>query len=69
MAQSTYGVAASQPRRIAIPALSWRALTLPHRLALLGITLVSLFANFWSLGQNGFGNLYYAATVKSMGSN
>ena len=31
------------------------------RLALGGVMLVSIFMNFYQLGQNGFGNLYYAA--------
>jgi len=65
LADATYATA--QRRRFATP--SPRALLVPHRLGLLGVMLVSLFANFWMLGQNGFGNLYYAATVKSMGSN
>src|SRR4051812_15368274 len=60
-------IAAPARRRLTLPAL--RALFLPHRLGMLGITIVSLFCNFWMLGQNGFGNLFYAATVKSMGSN
>jgi 4-amino-4-deoxy-L-arabinose transferase-like glycosyltransferase len=46
-----------------------RTMLVPHRLALMGITLVSIVFNFWMLGQNGYGNTYYAATVKSMGSN
>src|SRR5438094_2428992 len=37
-----------------------------HRLALGGIMLISIFMNFFQLGQNGFGNLYYAAGIKSM---
>src|SRR5438128_6537844 len=37
-----------------------------HRLALAGVMLISLFMNFYQLGQNGFGNLYYAAGVRSM---
>ncbi|HEX9135153.1 MAG TPA: glycosyltransferase family 39 protein [Ktedonobacteraceae bacterium] len=37
-----------------------------QRLALGGITLISLFMNFFQLGQNGFGNLYYAAGIRSM---
>src|SRR5712692_8782544 len=37
-----------------------------HRLALVGVMLISLFMNFYQLGQNGFGNLYYAAGVRSM---
>ncbi|HLG76393.1 MAG TPA: glycosyltransferase family 39 protein, partial [Ktedonobacteraceae bacterium] len=30
------------------------------------IILISIFMNFYQLGQNGFGNLYYAAGVRSM---
>ena len=37
-----------------------------QRLALGGVMLISLFMNFYQLGQNGFGNLYYAAGVRSM---
>jgi 4-amino-4-deoxy-L-arabinose transferase-like glycosyltransferase len=37
-----------------------------HKLALSGIMLISIFMNFFQLGQNGFGNLYYAAGVRSM---
>ena len=37
-----------------------------HRLALGGIMLISIFMNFFQLGQNGFGNLYYTAGVRSM---
>ena len=40
--------------------------TLWHKLALGGIMLISIFMNFFQLGQNGFGNLYYAAGVRSM---
>lgn len=40
--------------------------TLWSRLALGGVMLVSIFMNFFQLGQNGFGNLYYAAGVRSM---
>jgi 4-amino-4-deoxy-L-arabinose transferase-like glycosyltransferase len=36
------------------------------RLGLAGIMLVSIFMNFYQLGQNGFGNLYYAAAIRSM---
>lgn len=36
------------------------------RLALGGVMLVSVFMNFYQLGQNGFGNLYYASGVRSM---
>jgi hypothetical protein len=37
-----------------------------RRLALAGILLVSIFMNFYQLGQNGFGNLYYASAIRSM---
>ncbi len=40
--------------------------TLLQPLALGGITLVSIFLNFYQLGQNGFGNLYYASAIRSM---
>ncbi|HET8912654.1 MAG TPA: glycosyltransferase family 39 protein [Ktedonobacteraceae bacterium] len=30
------------------------------------ITLISIFMNFYQLGQNGFGNLYYASAIRSM---
>lgn len=69
MSQSITGYAAPERRRLTLPTISWRAFALPHRLALIGITLIAIFCNFWSLGQNGYGNLYYAATVKSMGEN
>jgi 4-amino-4-deoxy-L-arabinose transferase-like glycosyltransferase len=37
-----------------------------QRLALGGVMLISLFMNFYQLGQNGFGNLYYASAIRSM---
>src|SRR5216117_741757 len=37
-----------------------------HRLALGGVMLISIFMNFYQLGRNGFGNLYYAAAIRSM---
>ena len=40
-----------------------------HRLALGAVMLISVFMNFFQLGQNGYGNLYYAAAVRSMGDN
>lgn len=30
------------------------------------VMLISIFMNFYQLGQNGFGNLYYAAGIRSM---
>ena len=41
-------------------------LQLWHRLALAGVLLISIFMNFYQLGQNGFANLYYAAAIRSM---
>jgi 4-amino-4-deoxy-L-arabinose transferase-like glycosyltransferase len=37
-----------------------------HRLALIGVVLLAVVLSFWRLEQEGYGNLYYAATVKSM---
>ena len=37
-----------------------------YRIALGAVLLLSLVMNFYQLGQNGYGNLYYAAGVKSM---
>lgn len=39
------------------------------QLALAGVLFISLYMNFYQLGQNGFGNLYYAAGVRSMMDN
>ncbi len=37
-----------------------------QKLALGAVMLISIFVNFYQLGQSGFGNLFYAAGVKSM---
>lgn len=37
-----------------------------QRLVLSAVMLISIFVNFYQLGQNGFGNLFYAAGVRSM---
>ncbi len=37
-----------------------------HLLALVGVVLLAVTLNFVRLAQEGYGNLYYAATVKSM---
>src|SRR5215469_7521180 len=42
------------------PSLRWQ------RLGLGGVLLISIFMNFYQLGQNGFANLYYAAAIRSM---
>jgi 4-amino-4-deoxy-L-arabinose transferase-like glycosyltransferase len=39
------------------------------RIALGAIVLLSIFMNFFQLGQNGYGNLYYASGVRSMADN
>src|SRR5579872_5180054 len=39
-----------------------------HHLALAGITLISIFMNFYRLGQNGFGS-FYPPAVRSMMDN
>jgi 4-amino-4-deoxy-L-arabinose transferase and related glycosyltransferases of PMT family len=46
-----------------------RSLTPPSlwsRLALAAVVLLSIFMNFFALGQNGYGNLYYASGIRSM---
>src|SRR5260370_58004 len=47
-------------RRYATPSRLWQ------RLGLGGILLISIFMNFFQLGQNGFANLYYASAIRSM---
>src|SRR6266536_5391939 len=37
-----------------------------QRLVLTVVMLISIFMNFYQLGQNGFGNLYYASAIRSM---
>ena len=37
-----------------------------QRLALGTVLLISIFMNFYQLGQNGFANLYYASAIRSM---
>jgi 4-amino-4-deoxy-L-arabinose transferase-like glycosyltransferase len=39
------------------------------RIALGAIVLLTIFMNFYELGQNGYGNLYYASGVRSMADN
>ncbi|MDQ3870015.1 MAG: glycosyltransferase family 39 protein, partial [Chloroflexota bacterium] len=38
----------------------------PHRLALAAILLLAAFLHFFQLDREGYSNLYYAATVRSM---
>jgi hypothetical protein len=49
----------NQPEQPAAPSNNgWPLL---RRLSLVIVMLVSIFMNFYQLGQNGFGNPYYAA--------
>ena len=53
------------PEQPAVPSKNgWPPLW--RRLALAVVMLISLFMNFYQLGQNGFSNLYYAAAIRSM---
>ncbi|HEX6110632.1 MAG TPA: glycosyltransferase family 39 protein, partial [Ktedonobacteraceae bacterium] len=55
----------SPPEQLAVQSKNdW--LPLWRRLALAVVMLVSIFMNFYQLGQNGFGNLYYASAIRSM---
>jgi len=51
----------NQPLRILDTASRWWP-----RIALAGVLLLAIFLHFFRLEQEGYGNLYYAATVKSM---
>ncbi len=53
------------PEQPAVPSKNgWPALW--QWSALAGVMLVSIFMNFYQLGQNGFANLYYASAIRSM---
>src|SRR2546426_10402872 len=67
MADTTTTITQAEPeqpteQRVQKRFLAW------HHLALGGITLISVFMNFFQLGQNGFGS-YYPAAVRSMMDN
>lgn len=49
-----------EEHRNAAPSRLWQ------RLGLGGVMLISIFMNFFQLGQNGFANLYYASAIRSM---
>ena len=53
-----------EPQQMAQPSDFWPRFW--KWLGLGAVMLTSIFMNFYQLGQNGFGNLYYAAAVKSM---
>jgi 4-amino-4-deoxy-L-arabinose transferase-like glycosyltransferase len=56
------------PIETAQPAPSPRLAILSRHAALLPVLALSALANFWSLRQVGWGNAYYAAGVRSMGT-
>ena len=49
-----------EEHRKARPSRLWQ------RLGLGAVMLISIFMNFFQLGQNGFANLYYASAIRSM---
>lgn len=50
-----------------IPSTKGRtSLPVQSRLALIAVMFTAIFMNFYQLGHNGFGNLFYAAGVRSM---
>ena len=53
-----------EPQQMAQPSDFWPRFW--KWLGLSAVMLTSIFMNFYQLGQNGFGNLYYAAGVQSM---
>lgn len=65
MAETTIATARTEPNYPGKPQGEER-LSSRYRWVLGGIALLSVFLNFFQLGQNGFGNLYYAAGVRSM---
>ncbi|HEY4332954.1 MAG TPA: glycosyltransferase family 39 protein, partial [Ilumatobacteraceae bacterium] len=50
------------------PAATPTAAGAPERLAIGGVVAVSVVANVWGLARVGWGNAYYAAAVRSMGT-
>jgi 4-amino-4-deoxy-L-arabinose transferase-like glycosyltransferase len=65
MIDTTVTTIESPPEQLAEPGKNrWPPLW--RRLALVGVMLISLFMNFYQLGQNGFGNLYYASAIRSL---
>ncbi|BCL78775.1 dolichyl-phosphate-mannose--protein mannosyltransferase [Ktedonobacteria bacterium brp13] len=56
---SSTSTALTPPQTTELPSL-WR------RIALGVVLLLSIFMNFFQLGQNGYGNLFYAAGIRSM---
>ena len=57
----------SPTNNVALPR-KWDISRLWSRVALAAVLLLSIFMNFFQLGQDGYGNLYYAAAVKVWGT-
>src|SRR5437773_101714 len=45
---------------LSLPRVSWQSF------GLMGVVAIAAFFNFWRMTQNGYGNTYYAAAVRSM---
>src|SRR6266699_6995822 len=67
MAETTTTITQAEPEHPIEQGVQQRFLAW-HQLALVGITLISVFMNFFQLGKNGFGS-YYPAAVRSMMDN
>src|SRR5438876_7062011 len=67
MAETTTTITQAEPEHPIEQGVQQRFLAW-HRLALGGITLISVFMNFFQLGKNGFGS-YYPPAVRSMMDN
>src|SRR6266566_8042414 len=67
MAETTTTITQAEPEHPIEQGVQQRFLAW-HRLALGGITLISVFMNFFQLGKNGFGS-FYPPAVRSMMDN
>jgi 4-amino-4-deoxy-L-arabinose transferase-like glycosyltransferase len=65
----TADISTLSPTDNVVPPLIAKKSPLWSRITLGAIALLSIFMNFFQLGQNGYGNLYYAAGVRSMADN
>ena len=66
MADTIDTIKLSPPESFAPIHTRQKSIPLWSRFALGCVLLISLFMDFFQLGQNGYGNLYYAAGVRSM---
>ena len=67
MAETFWKITSTEPEHITQPRRQKR-FPFWHRLGLAGILLISIFLDFFQLGQNGFGS-YYPPAVRSMMDN